>query len=161
MARPQRLPGFDYVGLHRYSVTCCVLHRRPVFTGADVVDSVRSHFLEQATTFACAIPAYCFMPDHVHLLIEATTENADVPSFVARAKQKSGFDFAARRKHRLWQKGYYERVLRDDEPTTEGIRYIIANPVRAGLVVEPSEYLFWGSGVHTREALIELISVKT
>jgi hypothetical protein len=33
--------------------------------------------------------------------------------------------------------------------------------VRAGLVVEPSEYLFWGSGVHTREALIELITVKT
>ena len=100
------------------------------------------------------------MPDHVHLLIQATAANADPRSFVARAKQKSGFDFAARYKHRLWQKGYYERVMRAGEPTIAVIRYIIANPVRAGLVVEPSEYPFWGSGVHSREALIEFIGTE-
>ena len=100
------------------------------------------------------------MPDHVHLLIEGTTDCADMRSFVARAKQKSGFDFAARHKRRLWQKGYFERVLRDDESTNDVIRYIIANPVRAGHVVEPSEFPFWGSSVHTREALIELISLE-
>jgi len=160
MSRPRRLDDFDYVGLHRYSVTFCVVDRRSVFTDADVVESVLSHFLHQATTFACAILAYCFMPDHVHLLIEGTSEDADLRSFASRAKQKSGFDFAARHKRRLWQKGYYERIVRGDESTTDLIRYIIANPVRAALVVEPSEYPFWGSGLHTREALIELISVE-
>ncbi len=161
MSRPRRLDDFAYLGLHRYSVTFCVLDRRSVFTKADVVESVLSHFLEEATTFACAILAYCFMPDHVHLLVEGTSEDADLRSFVTRAKQKSGFDFAAHHKRRLWQKGYYERIVRDDEPTTEVIRYIIANPVRAGFVIEPSEYPFWGSGLHTREALIELISRET
>ena len=160
MSRPQRLEDFDYVGLQRYFVTVCVLDRRSVFVDAEVVESVRSHFLEQATRFAFAILAYCFMPDHVHLLIEGTTEDADLQAFVARAKQKSGFEFAAQHQHRLWQKGYYERVLRDDERTTHVIRYIIANPVKAHLVVEPSEYPFWGSGVYTREALIELISAE-
>jgi REP-associated tyrosine transposase len=101
------------------------------------------------------------MPDHVHLLLEATAANADPTSFVARAKQKSGFDFAARYKHRLWQKGYYERVMRADQPTTEVIRYIIANPVRARLVVEANEYPFWGSSVHSRETLIEFISMES
>jgi putative transposase len=161
MSRPHRLDGVDYVGFQRYFVTCCVLDRRPVFTDADVVAAVLSHFLQQATEFACAMFAYCVMPDHVHLLIEGTEEDADLKSFVARAKQKSGFDFAARRKHRLWQKGFYDRLLRDDESTTDVTRYIIANPVRAGLVVEPSEYPFWGSGVHTRDALIELLAVET
>ena len=161
MSRPRRLDDFDYLGRHRYSVTFCVLHRRSVFTDADVVECVLSHFLEQATMFACAILVYCFMPDHVHMLVEGTSEDADLRSFATRAKQKSGFDFAARNQRRLWQKGYYERIVRDDEPTTELIRYIIANPVRAGLVIEPSGYPFWGSGLHTREALIELISMDT
>ena len=105
MSRPRRLDGFEYIGPQRYFVTLCVLDRRSVFTDADVVESVRSHFLNLATEFACAILAYCFMPDHVHLLIEGTAENADLRSFVARAKQKSGFDFAAKHQHRLWQKG--------------------------------------------------------
>jgi hypothetical protein len=71
----------------------------------------------------------------------------------------SGFEFASGRHHRLWQKGYYERVLRDEEPTTDIIRYIIANPVRAGLVIEPGDYPFWGSGVYTRDGLLDLISI--
>ena len=62
---------------------------------------------------------------------------------VAIAKQKSGFDFAMRDGYRLWQKGYYERVLRDEEASAEIIRYILANPVRSGLVAEPAEYPFW------------------
>ena len=161
MSRPRRLKEFDYFGVHHYFVTVCVLDRRPVFSDAAVVESALSHFLKQAATFACAIVAYCFMPDHVHLLIDGTMDNTDLKSFVARAKQKSGFDFAAGRRHRLWQKGYYDRVLRDDEPIPDVIRYIIENPVRAGLVIEPREYPFWGSGVYTREELLEFISMET
>jgi putative transposase len=159
MSRPRRLREFDYFGLHHYFVTVCVLDRRAVFTDAAVVESAQSHFLKQAVRFACAILAYCFMPDHVHLLVDGTLENADLQSFVARAKQKSGFDFAAGHHHRLWQKGYYDRVLRDDEPIPDVIRYISNNPVRAGLVVEPVEYPFWGSGVYTRDELIEFIAI--
>src|SRR6266849_1472989 len=40
------------------------------------------------------------------------------------------------------------------------IRYILANPVRSGLVAEPVEYPFWGSGVHTRDELTELSRAK-
>ncbi len=158
VARPQRIRAFDYIGRHRYFVTFCTLNRRPVFVNADLVASVQSHFLAQAARFACAIVAYCFMPDHVHLLIEGLTDDSDIRAFVAIAKQKSGFDFAARDGHRLWQKGYYERVLREEEVSTDIIRYILANPVRSGLVAEPVEYPFWGSGVHTRDELTELIA---
>jgi putative transposase len=160
MARPQRLATFDYLGPHRYSITICTLDRRPVFTDAAVVELTLSHLLQEATRFACAVVAYCVMPDHVHLLVEGTTEDADLQSFVAIAKQKSGFDFARRGGRRLWQKGYYERVLRGDESTVDVIRYLIANPVRAGLVEEPIEYRFWGSGIHSREEMIDLIALE-
>ena len=59
------------------------------------------------------------MPDHVHLLVEGLTDDADVRAFVAAAKQKSGFDFSVRDGRRLWQKGYYERVLRDEEESPD------------------------------------------
>jgi putative transposase len=159
MARPERLAGFDYVGPYRYFITVCTFDRRPVFTDATLAQSTISHFLEEAVRFGCAVVAYCVMPDHIHLLVEGQTEKADLRSFVAIAKQKSGFAFASRAGHRLWQKGYYERVLRDDQPTVDVIRYIVANPVRRKLVAEPIEYQFWGSGICSREEMIDLIAL--
>jgi putative transposase len=159
MARPSRLSTFDYLGLHRYFITCCVHNRRPVFIDADAVWQVRSHFLEQADVFGFAVSVYCFMSDHLHLVVEGTTEDASLRPFVARAKQTSGFEFAVQHRDRLWQEGYHERVLRNDESTIAIIRYTIANPVRAGLVDDPRDYPFWGSGVWTREALLDFIAM--
>ena len=100
------------------------------------------------------------MPDHLHLLIEGTTDDAALEPFVSKAKPTSGFEFATHAHRRLCQKGYSDRVLRNDESTVDVIRYIIANPVRAGLVKDPAEYPFWGSGVYTREELIDLIALE-
>jgi len=160
VSRPERLATFDYVGLYRYSITICTLEKQKLFTDSGTVEPARSHFLQQAAPFACAVVVYCFMPDHLHLLIEGTTDDAALEPFIAKAKQKSGFDFAARAGRRLWQKGYYDRVLRDEESTVDVIRYIINNPVRAGLVKDPAEYAFWGSGVYSREELIDLIALE-
>ena len=132
-----------------------------MFTDADAVAAALSHFLEQAGVFAFAILVYCFMPDHLHLLVEGTAEDSNLRRFVARAKQRAAFDFSTRHRHRLWQEGYHDRVLRDDEPTVDVIRYTIANPVRAGLVDDPRDYPYWGSGVWTREALLDFIGIET
>jgi REP element-mobilizing transposase RayT len=40
---------------------------------------------------------------------------------------------------RLWQRYGFERVLRDDEATLDVARYILRNPVRAGLVDVPED----------------------
>ena len=45
----------------------------------------------------------------------------------------------------MWQAGYFERVLRDDEPELPVARYIIENPVRAGLVTSAGSYPLTGS----------------
>jgi hypothetical protein len=46
--------------------------------------------------------------------------------------------------------------VRDDEATLDIARYVLANPVRAGLVVEPRDYPFSGSLVFSRQQLDEL-----
>jgi REP element-mobilizing transposase RayT len=38
-----------------------------------------------------AVIAYCFMPDHLHLLVDARSDSSDCLRFIKRAKQFSGF----------------------------------------------------------------------
>jgi hypothetical protein len=57
-------------------------------------------------------------------------------------------------RHALWQRYGYERVIRDSEQTFVVARYILENPVRAGLVAAIKEYPFVGSFVYTLPELI-------
>jgi REP element-mobilizing transposase RayT len=93
------------------------------------------------------------MPDHVHLLTEGTTQESDLCRFVSSFKQSSGFMFSRERAGRLWQSGYYDRVLRDDEATVIVVRYILDNPVRAGLVMKFSDYPYSGSDRYSLQEL--------
>jgi putative transposase len=94
------------------------------------------------------------MPDHLHLLLEGAREDSDLRTFMRAFKQASAIVFARNGGGRLWQKGYFEHVLRDDEDTTRVIRYIAANPVRAGLAMTPLEHPFTGSDVFDLAALL-------
>lgn len=91
--------------------------------------------------------AYCFMPDHAHLLIEAPA-GSNVIRFVHAFKQATGFAFSRRAGARLWQKSYFDRILRSDDHTNDVADYILANPVRAGLVERPQDYPYSGSLVY-------------
>jgi putative transposase len=103
------------------------------------------------------IVAYCFMPDHVHLLVAGRTESADLKRFVSRARQFAGYHFKQRFGRNLWQRYGYERVLRTEEATTAVIRYIVENPLRAGRVGKIDEYPYFGSDICDREALFDVI----
>ena len=101
------------------------------------------------------------MPDHLHLLVIGDSEQSDLREFVRRFKQVTGF--AYRREHggALWQPGYHDRIMRDDEHTEIAARYILANPVRAGLSQTIGEYPFAGSLVYDTEALRMLWARQT
>src|SRR5439155_15096207 len=119
-----------------------------IFTFREVVDLVLEQFSRSADEEHFAIIAYCFMPDHVHLLIEAQTDTSDCKRFIKRAKQYSGFYYSRTYRQRLWQRYGYERVLRREESTLSVARYILENPVRAGLVRNVQDYPFLGSLVY-------------
>lgn len=153
LRRPGRLPGVSYVGIQRYLLTLCTAERRTWFADARVADQVQSQLLHSAADHGFVIPVYCLMPDHAHLLVEGTTPGSDLPRFVSSFKQKSGFAFARQRPERLWQIGYHDRILRNDEATLAVVRYILENPVRAGLVARFSDYRYSGSDRYSLEEL--------
>ena len=153
--RPERLRGFSYTGFHRYSLTFCTLDRVPLFTTRDVVDPVKSQILRAASERAFDVIAYCFMPDHVHIVVAGVSEHSDLKAFLKLAKQLSGYGYKKQTGRRLWQPYPYEHVLRDDESLARTIRYVLENPVRAGMVRDPRDYPFLGSGVHMLGDLLD------
>src|SRR5262245_24632479 len=156
-ARPEHLRHFDYCGFHRYLLTFCTMQRARLFVTHAVVDLVLEQFLRSATQESVALAAYCFMPDHVHLLVAGTSENSDAKRFIARAKQYSGFYCKQQHQSRLWQRYGFERVLRDNESTLAVARYIVENTLRAGLVSDPRQYPFLGSSVYTLDEILSAL----
>ena len=98
------------------------------------------------------------MPDHLHLLVEGTTLEVDLRRFVSAFKQQTGFGFVRQYSAQLWQDGYYDRVLRSDEETPDVVRYILDNPVRAGLVALFDQYPYSGSDRYSISDLAEAVS---
>jgi putative transposase len=154
---PTHLKHFDYRGVHRYSLTFCTDQRQKHFVAAAPIDRVCTQILRAATQQHFDVVAYCFMPDHLHLLVTGAQDNADLKAFVARAKQFSGFHWSKHADTRLWQRYGYERTLRGEEGTEETVRYLIANPIRAGLATNVNDYAWWGSSLYSREELLDFV----
>ena len=147
--RPRRLTGVSYVGFQRYLVSTCTAFRKPVFEDHVVGDDTVAQILQAARELEFDVTAYCLMPDHVHLLLTARLEAADLTRFVKHAKQVTGFTYRRATGQGLWQPGYHERILRDDEATLAVARYVLENPVVAGLAKALGEWPLAGSGVYT------------
>lgn len=98
--------------------------------------------------------AYCFMPDHLHLVVQIAGAGSIV-EFVKEFKQRTGFAFKRATGRSLWQKSYHDHVLRRDEDLLSACRYVFANPVRAGLADRANGFRFSGSLVWERGVLVE------
>jgi REP element-mobilizing transposase RayT len=142
--RPPRLAPSLYAGPVRIFYTMCTFQRRPVFGAQAIVELVALELLHNAALFEVEILAYCFMPDHLHYLAEGLTDRADLLRFTRTFRQRSGFRHRQTRPERLWQEGYFDRHLRDEEATLDVVAYIIGNPVRAGLCASPQDHAFSG-----------------
>ena len=158
--RPSRLKNVSYAGIQRYSLTFCTDWKRKWFENADAVQLVLSQFLRVADEEGFAILAYCFMPDHVHLLIEGLRDDADATNFITNSKQCSAHAYAQTFSARLWQPFAYEHVLKGDDKVTTAARYILENPVRAGLAKTVLDYPFVGSQVYELKDLLATMPAR-
>jgi len=86
------------------------------------------------------------MPDHIHWLIQLN-DNYSLPVVVKRLKATSAHSINQHlnKQGQVWQKSYYDRSLRKEDDLKQVSRYIVANPLRAGLVNEIGDYPYWDS----------------
>ena len=156
-ARRPRLPSGSYHDGLGCLLTFCTAQRSAVFVDREVVAFVWWQIARAATANGVAIPAYCFMPDHLHMLAEAGSPECDFERFVKQAKQLSGYYYKQRFGSPLWQPSWHDRVLRRGDDRTAAMRYVLENPLRSDLAASLGDYPFIGSGIVSREALLASI----
>lgn len=92
--------------------------------------------------------AYCIMPNHVHLLFDtANYENTNISQTMKLIKGGSAYlcNRKLQRKGHFWQEESYDHYVRNTKELENIIRYIVQNPVKAGLVEdwEKWEFTYW------------------
>lgn len=128
---------------HIYHVTTTTFQRRPVFTDLWPARCLVAEMRALQTEEWLDTQAWVIMPDHLHWLFQLGS--SDLPRVMQRFKSRSAI--AVNRllgsRDRLWQPGYHDHALRKDEDIRHVARYIVANPLRAGLVARLADYPHW------------------
>jgi len=148
--RPKRLKTFNYIGCYHYSLTFCTFRRNWYFEDGHLVRLIEEQLSRTAPEHHFDELAYCFMPDHLHLLLSGLQEDASLLPCVEVMRQRSSCAAKAAQGILLWQDGYFERVLRNDEQLEVAARYIFDNPVRAQLVRSATEWPYSGGRLFRR-----------
>ena len=114
--------------------------RRRVFIDLDAGRWFVEQLLRVAAAHAFEVNAYCVMPDHVHALVSGRNAQSNLRTFVHALKTKTGYEYAQKHGIGLWQEGYFERKLRQDDSLRAITEYILQNPVKGGLVANAKDY---------------------
>ena len=135
------------------SITISTANRQPIFAKAEFTESCIEILKEYSLKHAMRCHVFCFMPDHIHLLVEATPTK----SLIAIAQELKGLWTKVTWQHGfngvIFQKSFFDHFLRKDEDIVMVVKYILNNPVRAGLVVKWQEYAFLGSTIYNLKQL--------
>ncbi|WP_339461809.1 REP-associated tyrosine transposase [Pseudomonas sp. EA_105y_Pfl2_R69] len=126
-----------------YLLTSVLLQRRPLFNDFALarllVKELRvAHEQQQVASLAWVV-----MPDHLHWLVQLQTGSLE--QLMRRIKSKSArqINQYLGTQGPIWQQGYHDRALRKDEGLQSAALYIVANPLRAGLVKRIGNYPLW------------------
>ncbi|MGE7992307.1 REP-associated tyrosine transposase [Pseudomonas sp. NPDC089554] len=126
-----------------YLITTITHQREPLFQHLINARHVVRQMRQSDYEFASRSLAWVVMPDHVHWLIEL--QQVTLGTLMRRFKSRVGIALrkAGVPQKRVWQPGYQDRALRREEDVRRVARYIVANPLRAGLVSSIREYPHW------------------
>ena len=152
--RAHRLPGPCYARDHEgFSLTIAVAGREPVFEEIAFGRECLELLLPLCEATESLLYGYCFMPDHVHLVIGVGRRSlVDVigewKSLCFRARRRRGCALP------FWQRSFWDHGIRGGERALRAaVLYVLINPVRAGLVNDWRDYPLVGSAVWRLEDL--------
>ena len=128
-----------------YIVTSATFHRAPLFRDLRLGRLVVRAFRYQSDCGRARTLAFVVMPDHFHWLFSLGTR-LPLQRVVHSVKSYSAYAINAARKTpgaKIWQDGFHDHAVRRDETLQAISRYIVENPLRAGLVEDIGRYSLW------------------
>ncbi len=126
-----------------YLVTLVTVERERLFTdwvaARPVIQALKAAHTENTVESL----AWVIMPDHLHWLFELKSN--DLSRVIGRTKSRSTvfFNREQTRGGALWQEGFHDRAVRREEDIKAVARYIVGNPLRAGLADNIGDYSLW------------------
>ena len=121
-----------------YLVTTVTAQREPVFSDFRAARQLVRILHHDVLVALARTLAYVVMPDHLHWLLELG-EAESLSQCVQRVKSLATKALGPG----LWQKGFHDHAVRQEEDLPAIARYIVSNPVRAGLVSRVGAYPHW------------------
>lgn len=121
-----------------YHITTTTLNRAPIFKDiikARIIINVlmKSDKLNKTSTLAFVV-----MPDHIHWLFQLNHSHL-LSKVIQSIKSISAHLIG----QPIWQSGFYDHAIRKDEDIQNVARYIVANPIRAGIITKIGNYPHW------------------
>ena len=130
-----------------YFITFNTLDRIPHFNDFSLAHLFCQQIETNQKYHKCTWLTWVLMPDHFHGLVKLKNHSSTLPTIVGNLKGASAFQVNKHLKKNgtLWQPSFYDRALRAEDDRLSIARYIIANPLRRGLVKSVKDYSFWDS----------------
>ncbi|MFI3198461.1 MAG: transposase [Methylococcaceae bacterium] len=121
-----------------YHITTITEDRNPVFKNFRMARNLILLLKNEQQLGRASTLAFVVMPDHLHWLMQLTGK-ADLSQIIQSVKTLSAKQFG----QPFWAVGFYDHALRKEEDILAIARYIVANPLRAGLVKRIGDYPHW------------------
>lgn len=127
-----------------YLITTVCDRRWPWFRPGAAAEAVAAKLDEPELWGEASAFCWVLMPDHLHILIQLGSDRS-LSSLVQRVKSVTALaaNRTMSRRGRVWMPGFHDRALRAEEEVEAVARYVICNPIRAGLVESADEYPYW------------------
>ena len=126
-----------------YFITTIIENRRIIFKdefACDLFVNLLTYY-----KFSCDynIKAFVIMPDHVHLIIQPIGKY-NISEIVKKIKGSFSRYYNKQNKTSgtVFQKGFYDSIIKTEEQLYKTIEYIHYNPVKKGIVAEMGDYLY-------------------
>ena len=126
-----RLKDFDYKKEGAYFVTISCSEKNSFFEDNQIKQIVLKNIENLKNYFSITVNAYVVMPDHFHLIVTLQENNSYSLSRIIQAlKSLITYDFRLRgHNKRIWQRGFYEHIIRNEKDFLEKMNYILNNPL--------------------------------
>ena len=112
-----------------YHITFTTKNRNPIFKSFSNARALVKILKQSDQLQHTATLAFVIMPDHIHWLMQLASSQS-LSNVIKAVKSKASVQLG----QPVWQAGYYDHAIRKDEDIVGIARYIVANPIRAGLV---------------------------
>jgi REP element-mobilizing transposase RayT len=126
-----------------YLITTVTDQRQPVFYDLhNVRTAINALFFNDKQGKVTTL-AYVLMPDHLHWLFQLHSGSLGELMRDFKGYSSKQINRLRNDKGKIWQAAYHDHALREEEDVRSVARYIIANPLRAGLVDSVGDYPHW------------------